>query len=254
MATRPDTVGFAMSDKMQRSPLVEAICELRFEEQEPLEEARVDAFFSSIAGEFSERATVDEEQITVSLEGSVPKAELKRDRRYRFGRPDGSALVQIGVSVLVINHLPDYGGWELYRPAILRVLRAYRNALGPRSIVHMGLRYINRLHAESSTPKIADLVTVAPSLGGVLKRPIVHFYQRYELGLDAPPGVLIHQTGSRPGEPSLMLDLDVVSQIAAKITDESAITTWLDAAHHVISTAFAESLNKDYYQRLKETT
>lgn len=245
-----------MGERLERAPLVEALCELRFEERVIPENARITALFERIADEFSEQSVAEEEQVRVSLEGSVPRADVVRDRRFRFSRADGSALVQLGAGVLVINHLPEYGGWESYCPTILKVVRAHHEAVGERSIVRANLRYINRLHAQMTPAKIADLVTVTPSLEGSLKRRIIHFYQRYELSLDEPPGVLVHQTGSlpHPGEPVMMLDLDVSSPMSLKTGDIEGLSVWLKAAHDVISRAFVESLNNHYYQRLKGST
>lgn len=242
-----------MGQKLDPEPLVEAICELRFESYTP-SKAALGAFFDLIADEFTERAVVDEDQLRVSLDGSVPKTEVVTDRRYQFRRKDASALVQLGTAAVVINYLPPYGGWTSYRPTILKVLRAHAESVGPRTVVQKSLRYINRLQAVEPRSPIGSLISVTPSLRASLKQPIRHFYQRYELVVAEPNGVLTHQTGSLAGQPVIMLDLDFTSTTSHSSSAEGDVGAWLDAAHELIGKAFVDSLNDGHYASLKVTT
>ena len=110
-----------------------------------------------------------------------------------LSREDGSALVQIGQNQLIINHRLPYPGWKGFASIIGRILETYLD-LVPSSFQRVGLRYINQISApfEREVVNIGSLITLDPPIPKQIERPLLNFYQRYELRHDEPDGILVH--------------------------------------------------------------
>lgn len=64
--------------------------------------------------------------------------------RVLMSREDGSALVQVGLNQLVVNHELPYPGWADFLALVERILSTYLE-LVPSSFQRIGLRYINQI-------------------------------------------------------------------------------------------------------------
>jgi uncharacterized protein (TIGR04255 family) len=208
--------------------------------------------FGLIKDTFSERSELHETEVEIGSSGVATATRITpAASRVRLRKADGSAMVQVGRHLLVVNQLRPYSDWESFREMILSVHEKHRSVWDPGSPVQLGLRYINRLDVPDGTFDIADRLTLDPPLRGPLDRRMNSFYQRYELAHDDPQGVLVHQTGLAviDEKKGLMLDLDFVSN---RVSSSLAIRDWLDAAHDRIEEAFIASLAPEFYRKLKD--
>lgn len=246
-----------MGDKLKNPPLVEALCEFHFDPATPWDWTVPGQLYDRIKGEFPDRAQVQALGLQVQAgEGQAPPVAqlLTGPDRVQLKKPDGSAMVQVGQNLLVVNQLRPYDRWETFRALILDVLEKYRAISGFKEIQRIGLRYINRIELpQDGEVRLESYLAAVPKLHGALDRPMEGFYQRYDLLHEEPKAMLVHQTGLQGAPPprSIVVDLDFMTREPASPSAEG-ITAWLDSAHDRVGEAFVDSLNPDFYRKLRE--
>jgi len=239
-----------MGEKLKSPPLVEAVCEFRFAPAGSWDWTLPGRLYDRIGSEFSEKDELE----GIAVEVAAGKTEIaKAPDRLQMKRKDGSALVQVGPHMLAINHLPVYPGWEAFRDLALRIYSSYLEICSDAPIERIGLRYINRIPLLGTEFNLEDYMTLDPPLTGALQRPLAGFYQRYELQHDAPPGLLVHQTGIHVIDNArfLMADLDFGSLGLSGLCDPARIRQWLDGAHERVLESFIATLNPKLYERFR---
>lgn len=245
-----------MGEKLVSPPLIEALCEFRFTSSETWDWTIPGRLYEQIGNEFSERAQVD--SVTVQMQvgpGKPPLQQIvKGPERVQLKRPDGSAMVQVGPHLLVINQLRPYSSWEDFRSMILKLLEGYIRLNQQFNLARIGLRYINQIELPETEYDLGKLITVDPPLKGSLNRPLAGFFQRYELIHNEPDGILVHQSGIQQTDRGdvLVVDLDFGSQNVAALSDISSIERWLNEAHDRVYESFVDSLVPALYEFLKE--
>lgn len=246
-----------MGEKLAHPPLVEAICEFRYSDQEVWDWTVPGRLYERIRQDFPERLKMQGLGVQVQQEANRPPIAVVQSEasRVQLRRSDGSALVQIGPHLLTINHLRPYPSWEHFVEMIGNVYDAYSDLGLSTALQRIGLRYINQLPFEEDRESIEDYLTLVPPLRRSLDQQVRAFYQRYELVQDTPPGVLIHQTGiqtNQDGQNVVVLDLDFVSDDVSHLRNTPAIKKWLDVAHDRVYQAFVDSMNAELFTELKE--
>lgn len=247
-----------MGEKLAKPPLIEALCEFRFKADSGWDWTIPGRLYERIKEEFSERVELNMLGMEVTMGRGKPVATQIHTGpdKIQLKRPDGSAMVQVGSHLLVINQLKPYHGWEDFLALIIRILGKYRD-LDNSLFDRIGLRYINQIALANGQTDIGQIITTDPPLHDVLDRPIVGFYQRYELRHEDPPGVLIHQTGitkTSDGKSALMVDLDFGSHVVADLGATEDVRQWLNEAHDRIYEAFRATLNPDIYEKMRKGT
>lgn len=245
-----------MGEKLANPPLIEALCEFRFKSDSSWDWTIPGRLYERIKEEFTERVELKMLGMEVSVGRGKPVATQIHTGpdKIQLKRPDGSAMVQVGPHLLVINQLKPYRGWNDFLALVIRMLVEYRD-LDNSPFDRIGLRYINRIALANDQTDIGRIITTDPPLHDALDRPIVGFYQRYELQHEDPPGVLIHQTGitkAPDGKSALMVDLDFGSHMVADLSATDAVRQWLNEAHNRVYEAFRATLHPDVYERMRK--
>ncbi|MGB9701055.1 MAG: TIGR04255 family protein [Thermodesulfobacteriota bacterium] len=244
-----------MGEKLLSAPLIEALCEFKFDPSSPWDWTLPGRLYNQIAYEFPERSQVEEAEVHIQLgSGNPPLSQIiKGPDRVQMKRLDGSAMVQIGPHLLAINYLRLYPNWETFRELILNIFDEYIKLCGDYKLQRIGLRYINQIPFTGDGGGLESLIRVVPPLKGILEQPLIGFYQRYEFIFSSPKGNLIHQTGIRKTDqgPVLMLDLDFGSMELKEFVNKLSVEKWLNEAHDIIYQSFVESLNPDLYEKFK---
>lgn len=248
-----------MGERLAAPPLIEAVCEFRFLQEEDWDWTLPGRLYDQISSEFPERSQVRQMGVRVQLPptGHSTTEIVPGPERVQLRRSDESAMVQLGPGLFVINQLHPYEGWEAFKALILRMLDRYLELLSEApTFERIGLRYINRIKLPEGCD-LGDFMTLEPSLSGALDRPLVGLFQRYELLYEAPRGVLVLQTGIQklPAGNFLMIDLDFGSAGPPFSVSGESPARWLDAAHERVHEAFIASLSvRAYAQFLEGTT
>lgn len=244
----------AIGERLESPPLVEALCEFRFVPSGTWDWTIPGRLYDLISEDFPDRAQVEEVAMQLEPGDVLTHRVVKGPGRVQLKRSDGSAMVQVGPNLLVINQLKPYTGWPDFLARILDVYETYKKLASSLDIARIGLRYINQIPLSEEMTDLSLLISVDPPLTGRLQRPLLGFYQRYELSNEEPEGVLIHQSGLQKNEDSdfILIDLDFNSQTVEGVAASSDLREWLEKAHNCIEESFIDSLNPDLYENLKQ--
>ncbi len=245
-----------MAEKLAYSPLIEVLCEFRFARSGSWDWTIPGRLYDEIRGDFPERAQVDgvSVQFSVGPDSKIPTPpSITSPERVQMKRADGSAMVQVGPHLLVINHLQPYSDWGAFRPMIVNAFERHAGIVGPTAVVRIGLRYINKIPLPDSECPLGEITTLDPSREGPLNRPLNGMYQRFELKHDKPASILVLQTGTQfnDKERFLVLDFDIGSLPNEVFVKPTSLWSWLDDAHDRVGEAFLASIKPSLVEKWK---
>jgi uncharacterized protein (TIGR04255 family) len=208
--------------RLQRSPLREVICQIRFPALLRIVEERPVAFQERVRQHFPEL----ERQQEIRVETRPPAAEqsqLKLESPvFRFTSRDGQTLASLGINFYAVS-TTAYTHWSEFLDLILFVHRAACDVYELPYAARVGLRYINHITygntGATSPPGLWDILR--PEITAMLRSECWDIPEgmRSRLSLaDEQDEKLTLQTAFVPDEgstdqgPTMVLDLDYYAQ------------------------------------------
>jgi uncharacterized protein (TIGR04255 family) len=200
--------------KYKNPPIQEAICEIHFLRSPSLRESDLRSMMPMWKDLYPDQKIVELRNVQIEL--TVEKAEAKptvSGHKLICRSDNGGRLVQLSSSLLAVNKLRPYIGWEEdFRDTIVKRFDEARMQFGFESVNRIGLRYINRIEIPATPLVWSDWFRVplpipepVASVGGFFQS---HFRHQLNEHLDC-----ILNFGSLPSEgkgSSVLLDIDVV--------------------------------------------
>jgi len=175
--------------------------------------------------------------------------------KMQFLRNDESALIQIGPDLLAVNHLRPYPSWKTFKTIILENLRIYREIADPRTLIRIGLRYINRIEIAREKIPLEEYFQTLPQVPDSIPQDLESFLLQIEVPYDDPVGRLRLIFGPAPsatiGTLAFMLDLDFYT-FGEKCPAIDIADEWIEAAHTRVEQAFDASLTKKTHKEVFE--
>jgi uncharacterized protein (TIGR04255 family) len=171
--------------------------------------------------------------------------------RLQFERQDGTAVVQVGPGILVVNHLRPYPTWNDFRKLVVKICNQYEETIEKLKLKPIGIRYIDHVPLDWLTlPR--DVPVMAP-VERAFGLKATAFFQRFDLAHSENGGTLVHQCGTIAvsGKSTLVIDLAFYSSSVSHIEGDEDLFCRLDGAHDVVERAFANSMSNDLYERLR---
>lgn len=240
--------------RYRNPPLVEAVCEFRFEPGNAAHVEAVDAIQRALP-HYRERRTVRGVEGQVDITGDSFAHAFRTVDRTQLLADDGR-IVQVWPGALTVNHVPPYDTWESWRSEVHEVLDVYVQSLEPRALLRIGLTYLNRIELPGTETKLEEWFVVHPHIGG-------------ELGDRHGPFSMSLQFDDESGWGPDVVRLDFASSLQASpersafelhlharpVDDPPAIEdamAWLDRAHAVIDRLFHASLTPKLREYLGE--
>ncbi|GAB4405747.1 MAG: TIGR04255 family protein [Anaerolineales bacterium] len=230
-----------MGKRYQNPPIVEALCEFRFEPSQPWDLAMPGLVYEKIRSEFPKRrqAKVLELSVTASLDGVGQ--QVSATDRMQFLREDEKALVQVGRDLLAVNHLKPYPTWQEFLPLIQQGFSAYREVARPRGLQRVGLRYINRIEIPEQRVDLEHYLEFRPYVGPDLPQDygpfIVGIQVAYQDGRDRLRLQVTSAAIDKPDMLAFMLDLDYFLAEPGQVHLDD-VFEWVNAAHSHVEKAF----------------
>jgi uncharacterized protein (TIGR04255 family) len=241
-------------------PLIEAICEFRFEPSQPWDWTIPGLVYDKIRTDFPKKRQQNLMQLEFQIDPHQKTQELKGGiARMQFLREDERALIQVGPDLLAVNHLKPYPSWKAFKQLIVNALSVYQGIAEPKGFRRMGLRYINRIEIPETQVRIEDYLLAVPQVPEPVPQVFATWLQRIEIPFEQANGVLVLQSGN-PHEPdqtgvSFILDLDFFTLRPAKIALDSAME-WVERAHEETETTFEVCItdkSRTLFKEVKET-
>jgi uncharacterized protein (TIGR04255 family) len=168
-----------MGRRYKSSPIVEAICEFRFESDPSWDFAVLGLVYEKLKKSFPVRNQVAQVNAILERMNSVPFPIPL----MQFLKDDRSALIQVGQNLLSINRLSPYGSWEEFQLQIHEGLQAYLAVTNSDRFSQVALHYINRIEFEHDV-RLEDYLNFRPFLGGALSQDVPAFMVSVQLPSD----------------------------------------------------------------------
>ncbi|GAB4409002.1 MAG: TIGR04255 family protein [Anaerolineae bacterium] len=230
-----------MGKRYRYPPIIEALCEFRFEPASPWDLAIPGLVYEKVKAGFPKRrqAKAFEVSVTASLEGVEQR--VTTTERIQFLRDDEKALIQVDRNLVAVNHLKPYPGWQQFLPLIESGFTAYEEVVRPKGIQRIGLRYINRIEIPGQHIELEDYLQFRPFIGPELPQDFDSFIAGIQIPYDNSRDSLRLQVAStvseRPDCAAVLLDLDYYLAQPGQVSMEEAFT-WVNEAHHRLEEVF----------------
>ncbi len=236
----------------KNAPILEALCEFRFQADPDWDYTIPGRFYEEIKGEFPERKqenllAVEMQSKERGIQQRLPMPGIK----MQFRRNDGAAMLQVAPNLLTINQLKPYSTWPQFKEMILKAYSTYLGLSQPNSIDRIGLRYINQIDIPQKSFDLERFLLVFPNFPQGYPENYNNLLLRTEFPYEAEQEVLILIIASAlsPKEAfsSFILDLDYgMPKVAGKSLKE--IEERLERAHTRIEQVFEASITNETRQ------
>lgn len=242
-----------MSPKYQNPPIVEAVCEFKFDPSSTWDSAILGLVYSHVRDKFPIREEELGLEFGIDAVSVQPVRAVKKLSKMKFWSEDRKSLLQVGMNLLVINVLSPYPSWRVFYPLINESLNIYQRIAQPKKITKIGLRYINKIPLRKKPEEVADYFNIYPvwNFGPDIEYRVFIAGTRlkYNSGEDElKVELLVNELPENKGV-SAQLDLDYYTTIA-KINGEREAMVWVENAHKHIEEIFeasvAEELKKTF--------
>ncbi|MBC7233980.1 MAG: TIGR04255 family protein [Chloroflexi bacterium] len=246
-----------MGKQYRNPPIVEALCEFRFEPGAPWDMAIPGLVYEGIRDSFPKRRQAKTFEVSVAAGPGGIEQQVVTTDRMQFLREDEKALIQVGPNLLAVNHLKPYPTWRGFLPLIRQGFNAYLAAANPKGIQRIGLRYINRIELPGKRVELADYLEFRPFVGERLPQDYGPFIVGIQIPFEASRDFLRLQLASavagKPETVALMLDLDYfLAQPSAVSQDQ--VFDWIKLAHDHVEEVFEACITERLRQMFEEVT
>ncbi|MFB0536971.1 MAG: TIGR04255 family protein [Anaerolineae bacterium] len=226
--------------RLQRAPLAEVICQVRFPPVLRIVNEDPVAFQERIRGSFPQFGVEKGMIVQMTRLGTEPPSAKPTPHTFRFQSSDGHTMVSLALTFYALS-TTSYTHWEDFLNLLQLVNRAACEVYDLPYAVRVGLRYINSLTFENTgTSSVTELWEILrPELTVLLRgdcwdEPLEMLNQLLLAGEENERLTL--RSGFRGGEePALLLDLDYYSEGNIPLENLSALC---QRYHDVIYNAF----------------
>ena len=247
-----------MGRKYRKPPVVEAICEFRFQPGKPWDLSFYGRISEQLRTRFPTSKSEKVLEFTVeSHEDLGPVNKVVQRENIRLFNKAGTAYVLVAPDRLAVTHVVPYPTWEKYLSPIQDAFKAYQKIARPKGFQRIGLRYRNKIDFPTSNIEIHDFFTFYPTtVEGVPEEYIdfmvrkVHPYSngrdllRIEVSALAPP---------TKEQLSVSIDLDYFLAQADAISLRGW-KGWLNTAHDRLERGFESCITPALRKKFQEVT
>jgi len=246
-----------MGRRYKNPPVVEALCEFRFQPGVPWDLAIPGLVYEKIRENFPKRRQAKTFEVIVEAGLAGVEQKFLTTERMQFLREDERALIQVDRDLLAVNHLKPYPTWQEFLLLIRRGFEAYCEAAGPEGIQRIGLRYINRIEIPGQRIELEDYFEFRPFIGPQLLQDfgpfIVGIQVPYEGSRDILRLQLANASAETPNTVAVMLDLDYFLARPGEVSLDN-VFEWVDVAHNRVEEAFEACITERLRQMFEEVT
>lgn len=235
---------------LPRTPITEAIIDLRVEPRSDLGLAALKALHELVAEEYPKVDATQKVKGTLEMRGGVAfRQELSNEGviGYFFRSADDRRIFQARRDGFTFNRLEPYTTWEELSAEALRLWGLYLRAASPSRVTRVAIRYINDLRLPFPLSNFADYLKAPPRVPPGLPQVIQSFVTRVVVpDPDRNASTiltLVLEPGARVGRVPLVLDIDVFTTWTGTV-DSQDIWNHLEVLRTIKNEAFFGSLTK----------
>lgn len=237
-----------MPKKYKNPPLLEAVCEFRFDKQSPWDLSMPGLMYGKFKPRFLKKKQFKEVDYFVRVGGQAGLIqETKTRERLQLLVEDEKEIIQVGEHLLSINRLSPYSSWEEFFPLIKEALAAYRKIATPNAFERVGLKYVNKIEIPQVGFQMEHFFAFYAHLGERLPQEHGPFFVGLDFKFDKDRDRLrLEITNGKSEEPKntvIFLTLDYNST-DREILGFGKVEDWLQRAHDRIEEVFEGCLKE----------
>lgn len=236
-----------ITPKLKNSPLVEAVCEFRFDLENPNDATLPGRLYDLVKEDFP---IIKSRNIgTVMPIDETNQADLLVSPLTQFYNHKSNLLLQVGYNMFTVNCVKEYPTWEVFKPVILENYKKYLNLVNPKRISRIILRDINKIHISSESLRIEDYFAFYPTFPKNIEDPISSFNIQVETALQGKRDVLAMRNSTvlpdkgKENSLAFVLDLNYMMNKAGELHFDQ-VEGWLEIAHRELYNAFIASVTE----------
>lgn len=226
-------------------PLIEAVCEFRFQSENPGDVSIPGLVYAELRNDFPRRLpnpSLGLRSIVTDPEGNQREVNQQlREPSLRFWRDDEAGAIIVGPNRLALSVYQPYPSWLTWQPIIKQAFGVYVEVANPTGIQRIGLRYINQIEHSSDEFEPDEFFNFYPFVGDSLPQDLLTFSMNVLIPFNEDRDRLRLQlnTGNRAinGRVPTILDLDYFLDKPGIIPIRDALD-WLEDAHSHVEETF----------------
>jgi uncharacterized protein (TIGR04255 family) len=247
-----------MGKKYKNPPIVEALCEFRFQPGVAWDTALPERIYDQVKSNFPKRQLVPSVETTFSIGPEGHHQQVRTSPRWQFLRDDEKALIQVETNLLSVNHLKPYPTWAEFLPLVRQGFDGYRVVAEPKGLHRIGLRYINQIEITGNQIVLEEYFNFFPALNWQTpEQSFVAFSTGVHIPFDEMHNILkLQMAGSTSNDPDTLivsLDIDYFTGKSGEVGFDQAFD-WLEQAHHRVEEAFEGCLTDSLKKTFGEET
>jgi len=205
------------SKHYSRTPLTEAVIEVKIEPKDDLVLADLENAFTSVKELYSKREELYTGEFQVPLE---KKVNLKVNATqshvgYQFTNTDGKQIFQSRLDGFSFSRLAPYERWETFSAEAHKLWNLYRSLVQPKFFTRVGVRYISKLDLPLPFNDFSEYLLTLPVVSPKLPQGLNKYVMQLEipkdelLSLITLTEVMLPFTEPDAKTVSIILDIDV---------------------------------------------
>lgn len=246
-----------MDRRYKNPPIIEALCEFRFEPGVPWDLAIPGLVYEKIRENFPKRRQAKALEVSVAASPEGVEQQVKTTDRMQFLREDEKALIQVDRDLLAVNHLKPYPTWREFLPLIRQGFNAYCEVASPKGIRRIGLRYINRIEIPGQRIELEDYFELRPFVGSELPQEFGSFIVGIQIPCEDSRDTLrlqlVNATIETPNAVAVMLDLDYFLAQRDQVPLDN-VFEWVEVAHGRVEEVFEACITNRLREMFEEVT
>jgi len=210
-----------MTKRYKNPPLIEAVCEFRFDPSSPWDLAIPGLFYEQVKNSYPVKRPISSIEVVVR---SIPNQQfaplfvppsVQQMDRIQFLGDDEKSVLMLGPHVISVHRLAPYTRWEDFEPTIARALDVYRDVAHPKGLGRIGLKFQNLINIPHRSIRMEEYFAFYPALGEALPQEHGAFLVGVVLPFDGGDNQLrLELQSGFPGKEdtySVLLSLDYYS-------------------------------------------
>lgn len=241
-----------MSKTYKNPPILEAVCEFRFELPDKASEKQVSTFYEKIKGSFpvAKKGKVGSLEFKVEPNKTSGKNQMThKEDFYEFDQyfsQDEKYSIQLDGGRVSIHRIKPYTSWTDLSPLIKLVYNSYLKSFSPTKVIRIGLRYVNEVILSSDQFSFQDYFNIKASFSFFTEKSqksiFIGSVFEQEKGRDAIKVQFIEKQTTKTSEKAFVLDFDYF--LASSFISSNEVEKWVEEAHNKIEEVF-ESIISD---------
>ena len=246
-----------MKYKYKQSPILEAVCQFRFDAGSPWDMAVPGLIYEQIKQNFPKRKQLKRIGVSLLATEDSFSPEVQAIDEIRFLREDEKVFLALSPHMLSVHVLKPYLSWADFLPLIESGFETYSQIANPKALNRIGLRYVNKIEfgeaetGDENKIELEDYFEFRPYMGDRLNQDYYSFSlstdQALRNGRDNLKIRLTNESARKPRQIPIILDLDY----STRQMSLDAVSNWVQEAHSAVYDAFEGCITEKLRKKLE---